>query len=216
MPSCGLRCSFPKGLLGCRELLVMKILGIGGSPRSGGNTDCLLKEILRGAEDAGAETEIIFLRDYEIAPCNGCEKCRKDLTCTRFNDDMNIIYPMIEEADILVTGSPVYNYNITSRMKSFIDRLYPYYIFSDDRPGKYSSRLSGRNKKAMVFSVGEQTDPGEAGFAEEAMSRPLEALGYEIIKTLVICGFFEKGAVLKNEKVMKEVYESGAEIAAKK
>jgi len=191
----------------------MKILGIGGSPRKGGNTDLILKEILRGAENPGNQTEAIFLRDYCISPCTGCERCRKDLTCTRFNDGMNLIYPKIEEAEVLILGSPVYNYNITSQMKSFIDRLYPYYIFSNERPGQYSSRLAGKRRIALVFSVSEQTDPKEEGFTIEAMSRPLEALGYEAIKSFPVRGFFEKGAVLKNKGIMEEAFELGIKIA---
>ena len=35
----------------------MKVLGILGSPRSGGNSDVLLEHALAGARDAGAEVE---------------------------------------------------------------------------------------------------------------------------------------------------------------
>ncbi|MBN1432939.1 MAG: flavodoxin family protein [Methanomicrobiaceae archaeon] len=194
----------------------MKILGISGSPRKNGNTDTILKEILRGAGESdipNIETEALFLRDYVISPCTGCELCRKDLTCSRFNDGMNLIYPKIEEAEILVLGSPVYNYNVTSQMKSFIDRLYPYYIFSDGRPGSYGSRLAGKGKKALVFSVCEQTDPEETGFATEAMARPLKALGYHICRSFPICGFFDKGAVLKDKNILHKVYSLGMELA---
>lgn len=191
----------------------MKVLGISGSPRKGGNTDLILKEVLRGAEESGSKTEAIFLRDYAISPCNGCERCRKDLTCTRFNDGMNLIYPKIEEAGILVLGSPVYNYNVTSQMKSFIDRLYPYYVFSNDRPRKYSSRLAEKRRKALVFSVSEQTDPKEEGFATEAMARPLEALGYEVTTSFPVCGFFDRGAVLQDEKIMEEAYLLGKKLS---
>lgn len=187
----------------------MKILGIGGSPRKGGNTDIILQEILRGAGDAGHETEAVFLRDYTINHCTGCERCRKDLTCTRFSDGMNMIYPKVEEADVMILGSPVYNYNVTANMKSFIDRLYPYYIFSDDRPRRYRSRLADRKRLAITFSVCEQTASEEMGFAEEAMSRPLEALGYQIYVSFPVCGFFDRGAVLNNEKNMEEAYLSG-------
>jgi len=86
-------------------------------------TDLILNEILSGARESGIPTERIFLRDYAISPCIGCEKCRKDLTCTQFHDGMTLLYPKVEEAECLVLGSPVYNYNVTSFMKSFIDRL---------------------------------------------------------------------------------------------
>ena len=193
----------------------MKILGIGGSPRRGGNTDLIMKEILRGAGDAGHETEAVFLRDYTINSCTGCEKCRKDLTCTWFNDGMNLIYPKVEEADVMILGSPVYNYNVTSIMKSFIDRLYPYYIFSDESPRRYESRLVDRKRLAITFSVCEQTASEEMGFAEEAMSRPLEALGYQIYVSFPVCGFFDRGAILNKEKIVDEAYSLGKNLPEK-
>ena len=52
-----------------------KILSICGSPRKDGNTAVLLHEALKGAGEAGAETEEIFLLDYNIGFCDGCEKC---------------------------------------------------------------------------------------------------------------------------------------------
>ncbi len=191
----------------------MKITGISGSPRKGGNTDIILKEILLGASEHDIETEAIFLRDYTINPCIGCEKCRKDLTCSRFNDGMNLLYPKIEETEIIILGSPVYNYNITSLMKSFIDRLYPYYEFSDDRPRKYRSRLSDKERKSLIFSICEQTDPKETGFAIEAMSRPLEALGYQTLEKLPLNGFFEKGIIRRDEIIMHKAYSLGQKLA---
>jgi multimeric flavodoxin WrbA len=194
----------------------MKILGIGGSPRKGGNTDLILQEILRGAGDAGHETEAVFLRDYIINNCTGCERCRKDFTCTRFSDGMDVIYPKVEEADVMILASPVYNYNVTAIMKSFIDRLYPYYSFSDDRPRRYGSRLADRKRGAVVFSVCEQTDPKEKGFAEEAMSRPFEALGYRICRSFPVCGFFDRRAVLRDEKVMEGAYMTGRNLSGER
>ena len=191
----------------------MKVLGISGSPRKGGNTDIILKEILRGARESDSETSAVFLRDYAITACIGCEKCRKDLTCTQFNDGMTLLYPKVEEADIIILGSPVYNYNITSQMKAFIDRLYPYYIFSDDRPRNYRSRLADKKRMSLFFSIAEQTDPQEEGFALEAMSRPMEAFGYETLDKISFNGFFDKGAVKKDESVLKTAYELGQNLA---
>ena len=105
--------------------------------------------------------------------------------------------------------TPVYNYNVTSQIKTFIDRLYPYYIFSHDRPRKYSSRLSDKNRKAIFFSVCEQTDPEEEGFAIEAMSRPFEALGYTTIAKIPIKGYFDKGAVSDDSELMRKIQTIG-------
>ena len=191
----------------------VKILGVGGSPRKSGNTDILLDIFLKGAESAGAETKKVLLRKYSIESCIGCEACRKAGTCTQFHDGMDLLYPEIEEAKGLILGSPTYNYNITSSMKSFIDRLYPYYNFTDDRPRRYSSKLAGQGRKAIVFSVCEQLEIAEMGFALEALEMPLEALGYEEIEKFPVTGYFDRGAVSKDAEFLMKAFEAGKKLA---
>ncbi|MDA0525496.1 flavodoxin family protein [Methanococcoides alaskense] len=191
----------------------VKIIGIGGSPRKNGNTDILLDNFLKGAESAGAETKKVLLRNYSIESCIGCEACRKAGTCTQFHDGMELLYPEIEGSKGLILGSPTYNYNITSSMKSFIDRLYPYYNFTNDRPRQYSSKLGNQGRKAIVFSICEQSDIKEMGFALEAMEMPLEALGYEDIEKFPVTSCFDRGVVSKDTEVLKKAFEAGKKLA---
>ena len=191
----------------------VKILGVSGSPRKGGNTDILLDSFLKGAESAGAETKKVLLREYSIESCIGCEACRKAGTCTRFHDGMELLYPEIEAAKGLILGSPTYNYNVTAPMKAFIDRLYPYYNFTDERPGPYSSKLGDQGRKALVFTVCEQEKLEEMGFTLEALGMPLEALGYDVLDKFLATGCFAKGAVSNNEALLEKAFESGKKLA---
>ena len=192
----------------------MKVLGISGSPRARGNTARLLAEVLRGVSDAGGEASGVSLSEYTIEGCVGCERCRRDLICTRFNDGMTLLYPRIVEADALVLGSPVCHYNVTSQMKAFIDRLYAFYDFTDERPRGYSSRLAGRSRKAVVFAVGEQADPADLGVALEALSLPLRPLGYEVVAELPVLSCFEPGVVGQRKEVLEQAYRCGRDLAA--
>jgi len=65
----------------------MKVLGIMGSPRVGGNSDILLDEALAGAKDAGAEVEKIILDKKKISGCKDCKKCNETGVCV-IKDDM--------------------------------------------------------------------------------------------------------------------------------
>ncbi|HAS28065.1 MAG TPA: flavodoxin family protein [Dehalococcoidia bacterium] len=179
--------------------MVKKILCVGGSPRAGGNSDILIRHFLNGIADAEVTGEDILLRDYQFRTCTGCEMCRKDKTCTGLSDDMQFIYPKIMESCGLILVSPVHNYNITAIMKSFIDRLYCFYDFDDERPGKWSSRLGTQGRKAVIAAVAEQIGDEESGMnlTLKAMRLPLEALGYEIIAELPVTGVFKKGKVLR-------------------
>ena len=190
-----------------------QIIGFGGSPRKSGNTDVILDRIITGARSLKVDAEKIYLRDYSVSPCVGCERCRKDKICTKIFDGMQLIYPRILGSRGLILGSPTHNYNVTSWVKAFIDRLYCFYDFTDDRPRAYSSRLADQRRKAVVFAICEQPDIREMGFTIEAMTMPLEALGYEIIDTLAVTSIFDRGAVKKNREVMDAAYEKGRILA---
>ena len=192
-----------------------KILGIGGSPRKGGNSDILMKRFFKGARDGGVATEEIQLRDYQFQPCIGCERCRKDKRCTGLLDGMQLIYPKITEARGLILISPVYNYNITALMKSFIDRLYCFYNFNDDRPGSWSSQLAGQDRKAIIAAVGEQSSREDGGMdlTLQAMRLPVEALGYEVIGELPVLGIFARGKVKKYPQILEQAEDLGRQLA---
>ena len=66
----------------------MKIVGIEGSPRTGGNTETLLGAVLEGARKAGAEGRIIKLWERDVRPCTGCGACRPTGNCV-LEDDMD-------------------------------------------------------------------------------------------------------------------------------
>src|SRR4030042_6403615 len=99
----------------------MRVLGILGSPRAGGNSDILLDQALTGAKDAGGEVEKIVLSKKKIAGCLDCGKCNETGVCT-IKDDMLEINKKILEADVVIHSVPVYFWAMTSQMKAYLDR----------------------------------------------------------------------------------------------
>ncbi|MEM4202398.1 MAG: flavodoxin family protein, partial [Candidatus Hadarchaeum sp.] len=100
---------------------MIKILGIVGSPRSGGNTEILVNETLKAAAKEGATTELLRLCDKEIKPCDGCRACRKTKECW-IKDDFSPIFDKMVESDGIVIASPVYFSSATPQVKALIDR----------------------------------------------------------------------------------------------
>lgn len=190
------------------------ILGVEASPRKKGNSHVILERILSAAREAGEEAEAAHLIDYRFESCVGCEKCRRDKLCTRFVDGMTLLYPQIINSQGLVLVSPVHNYNVTAKMKAFIDRLYCFYDFEDTRPRTWSSRLADQGKKAVICAIGEQPEKKDMGFTLDAMRLPLEALGYEIIAEIPILSVFDRGAVIAHEEVLTHVEDAGRALAA--
>jgi len=99
-----------------------KVVAFMGSPRKNGNTATLVKEVIRGAQDAGAETTIFNLYDMNVKPCQGCFVCRKTGHCV-IEDDFQNMFKHIIDADAVVFGSPVYIWQVTAQMKMLWDRL---------------------------------------------------------------------------------------------
>lgn len=105
----------------------MKILAIQGSPRPKvSNTEVLLQEFLKGARIQGANTETVYLKEKKINACVGCFSCwiKTPGVCI-FEDDMPELLEKVRACDILVYATPLYNYNMTSLLKAFQERLLP-------------------------------------------------------------------------------------------
>jgi multimeric flavodoxin WrbA len=105
----------------------MKITAFNGSPKGPkGNTQVMVNEFLGGAQEAGAETECIFLAEKDIKPCKGCFGCwiRTPGECPA-DDDMPELLDKILKSDIIVYASPVYVGSVTGLMKNFLDRTIP-------------------------------------------------------------------------------------------
>jgi multimeric flavodoxin WrbA len=190
-----------------------KVLGIGGSPRKGGNSDALLKHLLKGVSANRICADGLQLRDLHYQGCIGCERCRKDKICTGLKDGMSLIYPDIIECRGLILVSPTHNYNVTAWMKAFIDRLYCFYDFDDNRPRGWSSRMAGQGRKAVLAAICEQENKDDMGFTLEAMRLPLEALGYEVIGELPVFSIFDKAKVRENKEILNKAAKLGSELA---
>jgi len=81
----------------------MKAIGIVCSPRRNGNSEVLVREVLNAAGDGAAK--VLRPNEMKIRGCQGCYAC-KEKGCCVVEDDMQELYREIEEADIVVFGTP--------------------------------------------------------------------------------------------------------------
>jgi multimeric flavodoxin WrbA len=121
----------------------MKITAVLGSPFKDGNTCVLAREVLRGAQDAGAEGSEIFLAEHKIEFCRGCLSRNVKTMCMTtgrcvINDDVNALRQQLYESDGIILASPSYGIKPTARMKNFIvDRIGMYTAYTSSLGGKY-------------------------------------------------------------------------------
>lgn len=99
-----------------------KIVVISASARRQGNSDLLCDEFIKGAKESNHEVEKIFLGDYKIGSCIGCESCYQTSVCYQKDNMKEFLNKMIE-AQIIVMATPTYFYTMNGQMKTFIDRI---------------------------------------------------------------------------------------------
>ncbi len=117
----------------------MHVMGLQGSPRKRGNTESLISAFLDEAKTHGAHCQLLDVPRMNIRPCQGCGNCEKKGFCV-IDDDMQQVYPLLRQADIIVMGTPVYFYGATAQLKALIDRSQALwsrkYVHRLDDPGR--------------------------------------------------------------------------------
>ena len=102
-----------------------KIVVLNGSPRKNGNTSALVREFSKGAESTGNTVTVFFLGDMDIHECKGCfgGHSSRECPCVQ-KDDMDKIYPVVRESDIVVLATPLYYWNMSGQLRTAVDRLF--------------------------------------------------------------------------------------------
>jgi multimeric flavodoxin WrbA len=181
------------------------ILIVKGSPRINGNSAALAGQINAGAKDGGAEVEMINIAELDIRPCDACDVCKENFAGCIVADDMQLLYPKIIAADVIVLAFPIYFFTINAQMKLFIDRWYAL----ENEQGYML-----RDKKLVLAFVYGDTDLYTSGGINaihtfEALSR---YIGIEIAG--MVYGTADKqGDVEKQPELLAAAYQLGGKIA---
>ena len=104
----------------------MKAVALMASPRRGGVIDSMTDAALEVLRGAGCETVKHDLYRLEIGPCMACYACMKGDPCP-VGDDVSGILADMEEADVIVMGSPTYWSSVPAPAKALFDRCMAYF-----------------------------------------------------------------------------------------
>ena len=103
----------------------MNILILQGSPRANGNTAWMAEEFKKAAEAAGHQVTLVNVSKKKIAGCLACEYCHNkgNGACIQ-KDDMQELYPLMAEAEVLVLAAPIYYFTLSAQIQLPIQRMY--------------------------------------------------------------------------------------------
>jgi len=190
----------------------MKVIAINSSPRGEGvsKTGMLLDALVTGMREAGADVEIVNLRQKVFRNCIGCFTCwsKTPGVCVHEDDMANELLPKWLEADMAVYATPLYHYTMNAAMKAFIERTLPIVEpFLQRHDGRTTHPLRQRIPEAVVLSV--------AGLPELSVFDPLSSYVKFLFGTRLVAEMYRPGAEAMtlpqlSEKV-KDVFEATAQ-----
>ena len=133
-----------------------RILAINGSYREGGMTDQAIAEAAAALAGAGAEVEIVNLRDYPIEFCTNCRHCALEPGAAPgrcvIDDGMHDLIDRLEAADAFILASPTNIGSVTAQFKRFMERLLPYMYWPADKPWPVSRKAGAKPRPALLVS----------------------------------------------------------------
>lgn len=178
-----------------------KIIILNGSPHKHGNTSALTAAFAKGAVQAGNQVTEFHLSSMKINGCIGCWQGGKDSAhpCSQ-HDDMEKIYPLYREADVVVLASPLYYWFISGFLKNAFDRLF---AIAECDPNYRNPK-----KQSVLIMAAEG-----AGFEEsEHWYDHLEKhIGWQSLGK-VLCGYVTQPGDIEGKKELTDAYELGKSI----
>ncbi|MBA7653219.1 hypothetical protein ES703_61063 [subsurface metagenome] len=164
---------------------------------------------MKGAASRGAEVKTIILNDLEISPCQHCDACLEAGRC-RINDDMQMVYRELEDADRIVLASPIQFMGVTAQMKAMIDRCQALWA------RKYVLKLPPlgirRERKGFFISVGGRKIANVFEPALVMVKTVFRILDITYAGELLFPGIDEKGAIAKHPDALRQAFLAGQEL----
>jgi multimeric flavodoxin WrbA len=182
----------------------VRVLGIVGSPRKGGNTETLVDAVLAGAEEAGVQTEKVRLRDLEIGPCLACDACQRTGVCVQTDDMVDLLHKM-RASSIWVLGTPVYWWGPTAQFKAFLDRWY-----GADRKAIFPG------KRVILAIPFEDTYTAAPRHTVGILTESLNYVGVEVVAKVLAPGVHRRGEVRERTDLMEAARNAGREAIDKR
>ena len=174
----------------------MKTLILNGSPRKKGDTAALINALI---QDLPGEVQVLNVFEQKVSSCVDCRYCRTHAGCA-VRDEMQSIYPLIEQCDNVVIASPIWFASLTGPLLTLASRAQCYFSarFFRNEP------MIGGKKGAIMLSA------GSTGGAESALRTAtilLRELGAEQIAPPALASHTDAVPAAEDEAALAAVRE---------
>jgi len=192
------------------EEIMKKIVCLLGSPRPKGNSAAMAKRFNETAEELGAEVTTFALNKLTYRGCQACMACKTKLEKCVLKDDLTEVLEAVRETDVLVMVSPIYYGEVSSQLKSFIDRTFSYLV-PDYMTNPQPSRLSPGKKLVFILAQGY---PDESKYADvfPKYESFFKWYGFDESHLIRACGVSAPGAVEEREDIMNLAEETAKKV----
>jgi len=181
----------------------MKTLVFFGSARKQGNTKNLLNKFL---EQLNGEIKVINAYKSKFEPCIDCRYCWENQGCS-IKDNMQSIYPLIDEADNIIFASPIYFSGIPAPLKAIIDRCQTFWS-SKVRPGEEKLK---KKKSVLLLCGGAPSFNKQFAAADIILKSILKELNTELAGHIYVSNT-DQVPVSKNKEVVEKAKELSLKI----
>lgn len=179
----------------------MKIISVIGSPRVNGNSAAIAKRFCDTAEKLGAEVKTRVLNKLRYQGCQGCMLCKAKADRCVLEDDLTEVLDAIRDTDVLVLSSPVYFWDVSGQLKTFMDRTFSYLV-PDFITNPVKSRLAPGKKLVFILA---QNNPDPRSFPDifPKFDFFFKTYGFSETHLIRAFGVHEPGEVVRQSSVME-------------
>ena len=172
----------------------MKALFVNGSPRKNWNTHKMLESAMQGAQDAGAECELVHLYDYTFKGCMSCFACKlKNARTNGLCAIRDSLRPVLEKAlasDVIVAGSPIYFSYPTGMFRSFIERfLFPIMSYDINPDGTRPRAIDRTIYSGIIYTMNAPKEVADEVHYPEYMAPNAQAMNIVLGYCETLCAY---------------------------
>ena len=188
-----------------------EVLVIHGSPRSKGNTDLMVERLVEGIRQRDMDSfdigiEHIFAKKVDVSPCRECCNCSRTGECV-VQDDMQGMYKLLLDCDLLVVSSPVFFTTVSGYLKAIIDRCQRFWSLKYE----HKKKIIKKQRNGIFIAAAGSGSKDIFDCAKKVIRALFDVLYIDYLKDFTFNQVDAKGDILMNREAIEKLYDFGRE-----